>query len=60
MFLFAQTFAASYLQIPPRGGHPCHKLTLPTIKARSGLPRVYARAGRTQKTPLSIKHKGVL
>src|SRR5690606_39011403 len=30
-------FASDFLQIPPRGGHPCHKLTLPTVKACSGL-----------------------
>jgi hypothetical protein len=30
-------FTLGFLQIPPRGGHPCHQLTLPTIKARSGL-----------------------
>ncbi|NQD72436.1 hypothetical protein HP439_17040 [Sphingobacterium shayense] len=30
-------FAADFLQIPPRRGHPCLKLTLPTVKACSGL-----------------------
>ena len=32
-----QDFAAGFLQIPPRGGHPCLRLTLPSVKARSGL-----------------------
>jgi len=32
-----QRFTAGFLQIPPREGHPCLKLTFPTIKARSGL-----------------------
>ena len=32
-----QRFTAGFLQIPPYGGHPCLWLTLPTIKARSGL-----------------------
>jgi hypothetical protein len=32
-----QRFTAGFLQIPPREGHPCLKLTLPTIKARLGL-----------------------
>ena len=30
-------FTAGFLQIPPRRGHPCLWLTLPTIKVRSGL-----------------------
>ncbi|WP_223225066.1 hypothetical protein, partial [Sphingobacterium cavernae] len=32
-----RSFASDFLQIPPRSGHPCHKLTLPTVKAYSGL-----------------------
>ncbi|WP_205012527.1 hypothetical protein, partial [Myroides pelagicus] len=32
-----QGFAVSFLQIPPHDGHPCCWLTLPTVKACSGL-----------------------
>src|SRR5690606_41582306 len=30
-------FACGFLQIPPHGGHPCLRLTLPTVMACSGL-----------------------
>src|SRR5690606_34164109 len=43
-------FAAGFLQIPPRGGHPCPWLTLPTAKrVRDFHPVVIAHAGRTTK-----------
>lgn len=43
-------FAADFLQIPPRGGHPCLKLTVPTAKSVTDFHRqVIAHAGRTQK-----------
>ncbi|HEY4326471.1 MAG TPA: hypothetical protein VGN20_20975, partial [Mucilaginibacter sp.] len=58
-----QRFTAGFLQIPPRKGHPCLGLTLPTIKARSGLPpySLYPCRAHTKKAlknfsgPLQIK-----
>ena len=44
-----QDFAASFLQIPPRDGHPCLRLTLPTVKARSGLSPYSYRPCRAHK-----------
>src|SRR5690606_29122198 len=44
-----QDFAAGFLQIPPRDGHPCLKLTLPTAKCvRDFHPIVMTHAGRTE------------
>ena len=48
-----QRFTAGFLQIPPHGGHPCLKLALPTIKARSGLTPYSLRPCRAhhEKSP---------
>lgn len=46
-------FAAGFLQIPPRGGHPCLRLTVGTANPRSGLsPYSYrpCRAHREKKS----------
>lgn len=44
-----QGFAAGFLQIPPRSGHPCLGLTLLAAKRVADFHRrVSARAGRTQ------------
>jgi hypothetical protein len=41
-------FAFSFLQIPPRGGHPCLQLTVPTAKPVADFHRqVIDRARRT-------------
>jgi len=49
-------FAASFLQIPPRGGHPCLKLTFPTVKVRSGLsPYSYRPCRAHIKKPQSCR-----
>ncbi|SDK91407.1 hypothetical protein SAMN05216192_1611, partial [Paenibacillus typhae] len=46
-------FASGFLQIPPRGGHPCPWLTVPTAKPVADFHRqVIAHAGRTPKSPL--------
>ncbi|SDK76185.1 hypothetical protein SAMN05216192_15338, partial [Paenibacillus typhae] len=43
-------FASGFLQIPPRGGHPCPWLTVPTAKPVADFHRqVIAHAGRTRK-----------
>lgn len=43
-----QDFAADFLQIPPRDGHPCLELAIPTIKLAEDLHLlVYKHAGRT-------------
>lgn len=40
---------SSFLQIPPHGGHPCLRLTVPTAKSVVVfLHQVIAHAGRTQ------------
>ena len=45
------TFTSGFLQIPPHGGHPCLRLTVPTAKSVADFHRqVVAHAGRTQKT----------
>ncbi|HBH22082.1 MAG TPA: hypothetical protein DDY13_01530 [Cytophagales bacterium] len=45
-----QDFASDFLQIPPRNGHPCLWLTLPTAKCVRDLhPIDIAHAGRTTK-----------
>ena len=45
-----QGFAAGFLQIPPRSGHPCLGLTLLAAKRVADFHRrVSARAGRTYK-----------
>lgn len=50
-------FAAGFLQIPSRDGHPCLWLTLLTVKRVADLHRrVSARAGRTKKTPTAENH----
>src|SRR5690606_1904629 len=50
-----QDFAAGFLQIPPRDGHPCLKLTLPTANcARDFHPIVMTHAGRTHKNALQL------
>ncbi|MCM3740848.1 hypothetical protein M3210_11245, partial [Oceanobacillus luteolus] len=42
-------FAARFLQIPRRHGHPCVKLTTTSaFMARDSHPRDYTHAGRTQ------------
>jgi len=47
----ARSFASGFLQIPPRGGHPCFWPTLPTaIRVADFHRQVTAHAGRT-KTP---------
>ncbi|WP_218640746.1 hypothetical protein, partial [Paenibacillus odorifer] len=46
-------FAAGFLQIPPRGGHPCLKLMATTAFAiRDFNPIDSAHAGRTQQKNL--------
>jgi len=41
---------SGFLQIPPRDGHPCLRLTLPTAKRVADFHRlVVAHAGRTKK-----------
>ena len=41
---------SDFLQIPPRDGHPCHSLTVPTAKPVTDFHRqVIAHAGRTNK-----------
>ena len=49
-------FASGFLQIPPRGGHPCPWLTVPTAKPVADFHRqVIAHAGRTmQKSSWTI------
>src|SRR5690606_5743906 len=48
-------FAAGFLQIPPRDGHPCLKLTLLTAKCvRDFHPIVMTHAGRTEKIKSSM------
>ncbi len=43
-------FASGFLQIPPRGGHPCHSLTVPTAKPVVDFHhQVITHAGRTTK-----------
>ena len=47
-----QGFAAGFLQIPPRGRHPCLWLTLLAAKRVADLHRrVSSRAGRTKRNP---------
>ncbi len=44
---------SGFLQIPPRDGHPCLRLTVPTAKSVADFHRqVIAHAERTKKTPL--------
>mgnify|MGYP006902056027 CR=1 FL=1 len=44
-----------FLQIPPHDGHPCHKLTLPTVIARSGLsPYSYCPCWAHQKNRIPL------
>jgi len=48
-------FASSFLQIPPRGGHPCLQLVVPTAKPTADFHRqVNAHAGRTKKQTARI------
>src|SRR5699024_7863070 len=48
-------FASSFLQIPPRDGHPCLWLTVPTVKPVVDFHhQVIAHAGHTQKTMKGI------
>jgi len=43
-------FAAGFIQIPRRRGHPCHKLTVPTAKPVTDFHRqAVAPAGLTKK-----------
>jgi len=50
--LFALT--SGFLQIPPRGGHPCLGLTLPATECVVDFHhQVIAHAGRTAINPLS-------
>ena len=50
----AQSFAACFLQTPPRGGRPCSWLTLPTAGCVVDFHhQVIAHAGRTKRKPLS-------
>lgn len=45
-------FAAGFLQIPPRGGHPCLRLTVGTANPRSGLsPYSYRPCRAHRKKP---------
>ena len=55
-----QGFAAGFLQIPPRDGHPCLWLTLLAAKRVADLHRrVSARAGRTKnKRPARLLGRG--
>jgi hypothetical protein len=51
---------SGFLQIPPRDGHPCFWLTIPTIRARSGLAPYSCRPRRAnEKSPLSLKKSGL-
>ena len=54
----AQGFAYGFLQIPPRGGHPCFQLILPTVGRIVDFHHlVIAHVGRTKKerTPERIR-----
>src|SRR5690606_18551416 len=56
-----QDFAAGFLQIPPRDGHPCLKLTLPTAKCvRDFHPIVMTHAGRTEGRNASMRQHSFL
>ena len=49
-----QRFAFGFLQIPPRGGHPCRSADDSSCQARGGLtctPKWVRPAGRTMKSP---------
>lgn len=47
-------FASGFLQIPPRDGHPCPWLTVPTAKPVADFHRqVIAHAGRTSRKAYS-------
>ena len=49
----AQTFALRFLQIPPRDGHPCDRLRLPTVKRLRDLhPIAYSHAPHTEESPV--------
>lgn len=49
-------FALDFLQIPPRGGHPCPLLTVPTAKSVADFHRqVIAHVGHTRKKHHSSK-----
>ena len=56
----AQGFAYGFLQIPPRGGHPCFQLILPTVGRIVDFHHlVIAHVGRTKKsTPLNSRSGG--
>ena len=44
---------SGFLQIPPHGGHPCLRLTVPTAKSVVDFHhQVIAHAGRTGRSPL--------
>ena len=49
-------FTAGFLQIRSRPRHPCLGLTLPTIKARSGLPPYSLRPCRAHTKKRAIIH----
>ena len=53
-----QGFASDFLRIPPRGGHPCLWLTVPTVKPVGDFhPRVQTHAGRTKTAaPRCLSH----
>lgn len=45
-----RVFASGFLQIPPRDGHPCRQLTVPTAKPVVDFHhQVITHAGRTQQ-----------
>ena len=51
--------ASGFLQIPPRDGHPCLRLTLPTTKRVVDFHhQAIAHSGRTRKSPDSFVESG--
>ena len=54
-------FASGFLQIPPRDGHPCLWLTVPTAKPVADFHRrVITHAGRTTAKPVADFHRRVI
>ncbi|PIU19506.1 MAG: hypothetical protein COT18_07160 [Elusimicrobia bacterium CG08_land_8_20_14_0_20_59_10] len=53
-------FASGFLQIPPRGGHPCLWLTVGSINPRRGLSPPSVRACRAHKKNAPGKPKAFL
>ena len=63
-FALGETFQLSksgFLRIPPHGGHPCLRLTVPTTESVVDLHhQVVAHAGRTQKALKRNRFKAFL